>query len=392
MLTALRRSLTVFAASSLAVLALVQPVHAESINEQLGLDFKAAQDISTGKGTTIAIVGSGLDGAVNRLQSRLKASTDLADYGGAGKRVLDTLLASFIIGGTKATPALNVRGLAPDVSFISVRVEPEDQDFTDGSTGWNRWWNDGKSADDFHQGIRYAVDQGADVILVTWRWIRTSTDLNEAVAYAVSKGAVVVVNTVPVSDAKDREVIYPAGLPGVIGVAAIDASGKPVKGSTSRNSGVLVAGTTADQTVVGPKGEEWTVRGASVAAAQVAAAVALVKSRYPDLGPSVVAQAIAGSTRRRPKGGYNVDVGFGVVNPEGALRKAGEFAAHAQAATPGGAVIDTAGYFGGGPGSQKINAIQHETTTLVLWGGLAGVGVVLLGVGAGLLATRRRSS
>ncbi|WP_283135613.1 S8 family peptidase [Rhizohabitans arisaemae] len=387
----MRRVLLAGTGATLALVLGAQPVHAESINERLGLDFGAAHEITRGEGATIAIVGSGIDGAVNDLRSRLKASTDLAKHGGAGKRLIDTVLASFIIGGTKATPPLNVRGLAPEVDFISVRVEPEEQDFTDGSTGWNRWWNDGKSADDFHQGIRYAVDQGADVILVTWRWILTSTDLNEAVAYAVSKGAVVVVGTEPVSDAKAGDVVYPAGLPGVIGVAAVDASGKPVKGSTGRHSGVLVAGTATDQDAIG-QGGTWSVRGADAAISQVTAAVALVKSKYPDLSPSVVAQAIAGSTRRRPKGGYNVDVGFGVVNPEGALRKAGEFAAHAQAATPGGAVIDTAGYFGGGPGSQKINAIQHETTTLVVSGGLAGVGVVLLGVGVGLLATRRRSS
>jgi cobalamin biosynthesis Mg chelatase CobN len=61
----------------------------------------------------------------------------------------------------------------------------------------------------------------------------------------------------------------------------------------------------------------------------VAGVAALIKSKYPGLAPELVASALTSTTTDRPSGGYDSQVGFGVVNAAAALAKAGQFA-HSQ--------------------------------------------------------------
>jgi subtilisin family serine protease len=79
----------------------------------------------------------------------------------------------------------------------------------------------------------------------------------------------------------------------------------------------------------GRDGQYWWVSGTSPACALVAGVAALIKSEYPSLAPELVASALTSTTTERPTGGYDSQVGFGVVNAAAALAKAGEFA-HSQ--------------------------------------------------------------
>ena len=53
---------------------------------------------------------------------------------------------------------------------------------------------------------------------------------------------------------------------------------------------------------------------------------ALIKSKYPDLAPSLVASALTSTTTNRPPGGYDSEVGFGIVDAAAALAKAAKLA------------------------------------------------------------------
>ena len=72
----------------------------------------------------------------------------------------------------------------------------------------------------------------------------------------------------------------------------------------------------------GRDGEYWLVSGTSPACALVAGVAALIKSKYPHLPPDLVASALTSTTTDRPAGGYNSQVGFGIVNAAAALTRA----------------------------------------------------------------------
>jgi hypothetical protein len=70
--------------------------------------------------------------------------------------------------------------------------------------------------------------------------------------------------------------------------------------------------------------------------AWIAGTAALIKSAYPHLAPALVARAIAISARDHPRGGYNIKIGFGLINPFGALLAAGKLARLSATASPAG--------------------------------------------------------
>src|SRR5262249_35912424 len=72
----------------------------------------------------------------------------------------------------------------------------------------------------------------------------------------------------------------------------------------------------------GRDGLYWLVSGTSPACALTAGVGALIKSSYPDLPPSLVRDAITGTTTNRPAGGYDKEVGVGTVDAAAALARA----------------------------------------------------------------------
>ena len=76
----------------------------------------------------------------------------------------------------------------------------------------------------------------------------------------------------------------------------------------------------------GRDGQYWLVSGTSPACALVAGVAALIKSKYPRLAPDLVASALMSTTTDRPAGGYDSQVGFGIVDAAAALARAGRLA------------------------------------------------------------------
>ena len=119
----------------------------------------------------------------------------------------------------------------------------------------------------------------------------------------------------------------------------------------------------------------------------MAGVAALIKSKYPDLPPDLVATALTTTTTARPAGGYDSEVGFGIVDAAAALAKAGELAGD----PPAPAGITAAARFGGGPAAVAQPPVRPRGSgQLFLFVLLALTSLVLTAAAGTRLAILRR--
>ena len=81
----------------------------------------------------------------------------------------------------------------------------------------------------------------------------------------------------------------------MISVGAVNAAGA-VAGFSSDNLSVQLAAPGVSVPAQGRDGQYWWVSGTSPACALVAGVAALIKSKYPDLAPNLVATALTSTT------------------------------------------------------------------------------------------------
>ncbi|MFI6813708.1 hypothetical protein ACIBG7_14905 [Nonomuraea sp. NPDC050328] len=349
--------------------------------ESAGADFTAAAERSTGQGVRVALVSSGI-AEIPALAGSVKARENLTGRSGTAN-----------IGGTAV--ATLIKRLAPGVSFLSAQVDLEPEDFPT-TAAYDDWWKNKRPHQADSTAIRWAAEQSADVIVVETYWERPGSDMMAAVAEATKRGAVVVAPA-PVCPAgwKCPGETYPAGLPGVIGVTPLTDKGEPTAPEYAAGAGgVLLAAPGRRTTLPGPGERLWELTGAPVSNAYVAAAAALVRSHAPELRPGRVVESLLASARLPgadggwlDQDGYEHDdaLGFGLVNPAGALE-----AADRLTAAPPAAGLSPGSRFVAGPAG-RIEAVRPDPLLTAGYGGLLAAGVGLLIVAGTLaLATRRR--
>ncbi|MEV5710309.1 S8 family serine peptidase [Actinoallomurus sp. NPDC052274] len=342
---------------------------ADTLQERLMAETLLAQDVTMGKGVTVAVLSSGVDPHVRPRSGALRPGTDLVGLPHP-KRVEGTLIASFL-GGSRSSSG--VPGVAPAADILPVRVEPDRDDH-----GGKDWWGRNNLCDVITRGIRYAVDHGAGVVLVATACYAYDTEqMDAALDRARSRNVVVV--------APNRPTVYgdppplPAALPGVIGVGTLAKDGSRWSRYALKTSVTLVSAPGTRTPTTGPDGRPWEFWGPEPAAAWVAGTVALVRSKFPQLSPAQVAQVVADSAHH-PKGGYNADLGFGVVSPVRALIAAEKIRRQRVSPTAPGVADDA--HFAARPGT--IGAARHDPALLAGLGGL-----ILVSVGALVAAVFR---
>jgi hypothetical protein len=273
-----------------------------------------------------------------------------------------------------------MQGLASGADILPVRVAPDREE--PGSQSFYRGLDHlGIEA----KGIRYAADQGAQVICIEPEQGSESTPIRAAIAYALSKNATVVAGAF--GGVEETAPFYPAAEPGVIGVGALDIKGHRIAKDSAKNSSVAVGAPGFEFPSIGPGNSLWTFWGPITAMAWVASTAAMVRAEHPKMTPAQVEQAII-SSAHHPASGYDTGVGFGMVNPIGALRAAAAMEKNPPLLIAGqGAVAGKARF--GGPPPPKIQAIRRSTGVLAGFGGLAGAGLLAV-VLAVFLAIRRR--
>jgi hypothetical protein len=252
----------------------------------------------------------------------------------------------------------------------------------------NPTWQDNEA-----KAIRYAVSHHASVIVTNVSGYSDTSALDEAVAYAISKNVVVLGADMRFGSTPDQP-MYPDSLPGVINFSGTALKGLPVPAKpvpSPVNDSILVTVPDNVMTATGPGSEPYTAWGNYSTIAWAAGTVALIKAVYPQISPALVARALAESASYHPAGGYNTTVGFGLINPIGALDEAGTLVKLHTTAAPGPAHLSAAAHFGG-PVPAVIDAVHHAPAKLAGDAAAIVIGLALLVLALLLHARRRRRS
>ncbi|MFI7617898.1 S8 family serine peptidase [Nonomuraea terrae] len=288
------------------------------------LNVEQAWASTRGEGVTVAVVDSAVDPDVKELKGRVSSGPDMS--AGAVQREVrpgrhGTAMAGLIAGSGEDDGLV---GVAPAARILSLPMAIDDE------PGFSMppMEEDGPAADSpLARALRYAANHGAQVVSMSIGSYGPLRSEREAVSYALGKGVVLVAavgNDGQTAYAREKSTSYwsfPAGYPGVIGVAATDKQGRRASFS-SDNLSVLVSAPGVEVPVVKRGGGYELSEGTSSAAALVAGVAALIKSRHPTLPPEQVAQALVAGSKGGPAAGYDDQTGFGVVDAAAALNAA----------------------------------------------------------------------
>ncbi|MFK4102273.1 type VII secretion-associated serine protease mycosin [Streptomyces sp. NPDC019531] len=311
-----------------ASVALVPPTaaHADGIRaKQWALDAMHTQQAwqtTKGAGVTVAVLDTGVENDHPDLVGNVLTGKDMIGFGAVrGQRSWarhGTAMAGIIAGhGHGVGNGDGVMGIAPEAKILPVRVILED-----GDPARTKARNTRGSA--LAEGIRWAADQGADVINLSLGDDSSSAHPeageDDAVQYALKKGVVVVASAGNGGDTGDH-ISYPAAYPGVIVATAVDRYGTRAHFSTRRWY-ATVAAPGDDVVIADPDHKYYEGWGTSAASAFVSGAVALVKAAHPDLTPAQIKRLLEDTARNAPSGGRDDSRGFGFIDPAAALKAA----------------------------------------------------------------------
>lgn len=339
-----------------ATVALVPPstAYADGIRaKQWALEALHTQEAwqsTKGGGITVAVLDTGVEADHPDLTGNVLTGRDMVGFGAKeGDRAWarhGTAMAGIIAGhGHGYANADGVLGIAPEAKILPVRVILEDGD-PERTKARNTRGNA------LAEGIRWAADQGADVINLSLGDDSASAHPepaeDEAVQYALKKGSVVVASAGNGGEKGDH-ISYPAAYPGVIAATAVDRYGTRASFSTRRWY-ATVSAPGVDVVIADPDHKYYEGWGTSAASAFVSGAVALVKGAHPGLTPAQIKKLLEDTARNAPSGGRDDSRGFGFIDPAAAIKAAADL-------EPEGLQSAAYGkqYFGSGPDKPKAD-------------------------------------
>ena len=267
-----------------------------------------AWDTSVGdESVVIAVLDSGVARDIKDLADRIvlpystkyetSASWAWEDITGHGSGVA-------AIAAARGDNSVGMAGTAWDVALMPVH-------FTDGGTVGEL---------DYVEAIYYAVDHGADVINISYGSDYPLGAEREAVEYALGRGVVVVAAVG--NGGNGAGIQYPAAVPGVIAVGAVDQANQLAWfSSTGKGIDVVAPG---EDILTYDAGESWygiseDRRGTSFAAPFVSGLAALMLSVAPELRPAEVERIIKETATDLGPSGPDTLYGSGLVDAEAAV-------------------------------------------------------------------------
>ncbi len=163
------------------------------------------------------------------------------------------------------------------------------------------------------EGIRYAVDHDAKIIVLSVGLVRYSPFLQEVADYAEEKGVLLI----SASGNEGREVRYPAAFPTVLAVGGVDPRNNVMTESNYGPEIDLVAPWTVYTTAM--DGQYQYNYGTSMAAPQVAGAAALILSKNPNMKPFEVRNLLQQTAEDIETHGWDEFSGYGLLRVDRAV-------------------------------------------------------------------------
>lgn len=250
----------------------------------------------TGKEATIAIIDSGivsenLDIDYSKIIKKYNFADDnskVSDQVGHGTAVTSIIQA-------KSDNNKGLTGLLSDAKLMELQIQ--------GSK---------TRTDDVSKAIRFAADNGADVINLSMGVDSDSDDLREAIKYAYSKNVIIVAAA---GNDGTQQYKYPAAYDEVIGVGAVDAKGN-VRASSQKNDSVFVTAPGDNMVLLDltKKSKCKIASGTSYSSPVVAAMVAVAKSQNKDVTPEELKKMLQETSVDAGTPGYNTSYGYGIVD------------------------------------------------------------------------------
>ncbi|MDX1778533.1 MAG: S8 family peptidase [Thermodesulfobacteriota bacterium] len=282
------------------------------------INMAEAWDVSTGEGVTVAIIDTGVnpfgrDGFGSFSDSRLLRGYNAImgipgaiDFEGHGTHVAGTV-------GQETNNVVGVAGVAYGANILPVKV------LSFLGSGLDSW---------IIRGIRWATDQGADIINLSLGFYADSQALEDAVNYAYENGVTVIAAA---GNDGEGEVMYPAAFENCISVGAVGYDKGLADYSNYGDALDLVAPGGDNDTDLNGDGygdgvlQEtfgffglnwgyWYYTGTSMASPHVAGIAALVKSLHPDYGPDEIRQVLQDTAQDLGDPGWDERYGHGLVD------------------------------------------------------------------------------
>ncbi|ABP52956.1 type VII secretion-associated serine protease mycosin [Salinispora tropica] len=307
-----RPATTIAAATLGAIVALgvsVLPAPAADRKDAWHLDALELADmhkITQGEGITVAVIDSGVDATHPDLKNNVLPGIDFFDEQASGHEDRSghgTAMASLIAGhGHGPGGHEGVLGVAPKAKILPITVRAPE-----GKSNY--------SLEAIALGIHWAIEQDVDVINISLGGPQ-NVELSQAVERAYQNNVIVVAG---VGNKENAAIGSPANLPGSLAVTGTDRDGMPSSIASLPAAQTHLAAPAEDLYQAVPGGGYATITGNSGATALVSGAVALVKSKYPNLNSLDLFKRMVETTRDAGKPGKDFDYGWGQLDLRAAL-------------------------------------------------------------------------
>ena len=252
----------------------------------------------TGKGVTIALIGSPVDTSNAALQGAKVTDKSRCTVEASPEGIRHGTDMAIILVSPK-------NGVAPDATLNTYQAE------TASATSNGTCDSGERRLNSFGNLINQAVEDGAQIISVSQSVSEDNADLKWAIANAISKGVIIVASAG--NGASDDNLTHLGRFSGVVGVSAINSDGTFASYSSWGDGVVTTAFGGPYTTYDLSTGEPTTVNGTSVSAALVAGMLALARQKWPDATANQTLQLLV-HTGLNPNHDWNQYTGYGAID------------------------------------------------------------------------------
>lgn len=279
-----------------------------TLDTGFGVRLPTARAYTKGAGVTVGIIDSGVRSDLSDLRAisflppynAILTRLGGTDDNGHGSHVCGTIA-------QVTDNRLGCAGIAPAARILPVKALGADGRGTNFSIG---------------AGIRYAVDQGCQVINLSIGGSPSRT-LKDAVDYATSKDVLLICSS---GNGGNAALTYPAAYSETLSVGAIENSGSRANFSQyGRGLGIVAPGVDILQQTFNQRTGQpgfYYFSGTSMAAPMVTGVAALVKSLRPGLSRAELKLLLLGTATDLGPRGADVQYGAGLVNAAAACARA----------------------------------------------------------------------